>query len=118
MKRSTADEPLCSPRAGSGASRSAPPHFAPLVQRVPGGVLQFVGNCGRTRATARVVQFVQHGCPEVHRDGADLDCGEDVLGAFGQVHGHFGGQVQSAVPVGVGIGDVVLGLDDFGLVPV
>ena len=54
--------------------------------------------------------------PEVHGDGSQLNFDRHHLLGIEEVHGNANDHVQAAVPVGLGVGDIVLDRDDFQVV--
>ena len=63
-----------------------------------------------------VLQVVLEARPEVHGDGAQLNLDRHHLLGIEEIHGNADDHVQAAVPVGLGVGDIVLDRDDFQIV--
>ena len=63
-----------------------------------------------------VLQRVLQRRPEVHGDSAQLDFYGNILLAIQEIHRHLHDDVKAAIPIGLGIGDVVLHLHDLQVV--
>ena len=55
-------------------------------------------------------------CPEVHGDGTQLNLDRHHLLGIEEVHGNADDHVQAAIPVGLGVSNIVFDRDDFQVV--